>query len=160
MKIIKLLSSLLIALLLTLVPVSMEFHWYLPQFCLLVLFSWAYLQPNFINVGTAWVIGLLLDVITGSLLGLHALALVLVLYIFLLFHARIIRFHMIQQSLIIGCLALLNGFIVFCLQSMFSDVQTSVKIMSSAILTAVSWPVVLFLITLLSRSRKKISWDN
>ena len=160
MKILKLIISLLIALAIILIPLPHALQWYMPQVCLLVLFSWSYLQPKFVNVGMAWVVGILLDVLTGSLLGLHALSLVLVVYVFLLFHARICMFHRLQQSLIIGCFALFNSLIIFCLQSMFSDAQTSAKLMLSALFTALFWPLVLYVITLLIKPHRKIGWGD
>lgn len=160
MTVIKLILSMLIALSILLIPLPLSLQWFMPQLCLLVLFSWSYLQPSFVNVGVAWFVGILLDVLTGSLLGLHALSFVLMLYIFLLFHARISMFYRIQQSLIIACFALLNSLVIFCLQSMFSDSPSSMKITFSVFATALLWPIVLSIITRLVKSHRTVGWSR
>lgn len=159
-KFLKLIFTLLIAFAITLIPMPTFFYWCMPQVCLLVLLAWSYLQPHYINVGTAWIVGLLLDVFTGSLLGLHAFSLVLILYLFLLFHARISMFHRIQQSLIVGCFALLNSVVVFCLQSMFGESEVSMGAMLSVFLTALFWPAVLSIITYLTKPHRRTGWSD
>ena len=160
MKLFKLVMSFLIALSIILIPLPSVLQWLMPQFCLLTLFAWSYSQPHFINVGTAWLVGLLIDVLTGSLLGLHAFSLVLVLYLFLLFHARICMFHRVQQSLIVGGFAFLNSLIIYCLQSMFGEEFASAKIMFSAITTALLWSLVLSIVSYLIKPHKKIGWEG
>ena len=45
-----------------------------PDFVLLVLLYWMLRAPHLCNVGTAWMMGLLIDVASGSFFGQYALA--------------------------------------------------------------------------------------
>ena len=45
-----------------------------PDFVLLVTIYWLLRAPQYCNVGTAWLLGLLIDVSSGSLFGQNALA--------------------------------------------------------------------------------------
>ena len=53
---------------------------------------------------SAWAVGILLDVMQGTLLGQHALGLAFVAYIALLYHQRIRIFPLIQQAFVVGSL--------------------------------------------------------
>lgn len=51
-----------------------------PAGLLLVLIYWATAVPNRVSIGAGWWSGLLLDIVTGTLLGQHSLAYCIVLY--------------------------------------------------------------------------------
>jgi rod shape-determining protein MreD len=70
-----------------------------PDFMLVVLLYWLLRAPHLCNVGTAWVVGLLVDLATGSLLGQHALAFTLTAYIALSFQRRLVLFSAVQITL-------------------------------------------------------------
>ena len=91
--------SFIIALLLTILPLPDWAAPYRPDWVLLVLIYWCMALPERIGVGTGWVMGLLLDVINGVLLGLHALAFSVVAYLAMLLHRRIRVFPLWQQAL-------------------------------------------------------------
>ena len=71
----------LLALMLTLVPLPEALDPLRPDWVVLILIYWAMTAPRSYNVGSAWIIGILLDVAQGTLLGQHALALCVVVYV-------------------------------------------------------------------------------
>lgn len=76
-----------------------------PDFMLVVLLYWLLRAPYLCNIATAWVVGLLVDLATGSLLGQHALAFTLAAYIALSFQRRLVLFSTLQiASYIFGLL--------------------------------------------------------
>jgi rod shape-determining protein MreD len=86
---------------LALVPLP---HWlavWRPDWLALVLIYWCMAIPDRVGMGTAWVLGLLLDVLTGTILGLHALALVLIAYLVQRFYLQLRAFPVWQQSFIL-----------------------------------------------------------
>lgn len=90
-------SSLFIALFLNQVPLG-QFP-FMPDWVALVLTFWCVHQPQRIGMGFAFVLGLLMDVIDGSVMGQHSLA-----YVPLAFAAgglsrRILWFPLAQQAL-------------------------------------------------------------
>ncbi len=97
-------SSLMLAYLLTLVPLP---HWLdplRPYWVALVMVYW-HLEVNRLNhLGQAFVMGLILDVLTGSLLGQHALGLVIINFLVSRFRSRIRFFPAWQQAIAVGAL--------------------------------------------------------
>lgn len=79
-------------------------HWlavWRPDWLALVLIYWCMTMPDRVGMGTAWMLGLLLDVLTGTILGLHALALVLIAYLVQRFYLRLRAFPVWQQSFLL-----------------------------------------------------------
>ena len=103
--------SLLVALLLMLMPLPPAVQPLRPYWLALVLAYWVIENPDHVGLGVAFVIGLLGDLVTGSLFGEQALRLVVMAYILQRFRARLRFFPMSQQALAIGGL-LLNDRIV------------------------------------------------
>ena len=79
-----------IAMLLTIIPLSDSFRALRPDWVALTLIFWCLALPYRVSVGSGFVAGLLLDVLTGTLLGQHALALSLIAYVCVRLHQRII----------------------------------------------------------------------
>ncbi|MCH8261465.1 MAG: rod shape-determining protein MreD [Gammaproteobacteria bacterium] len=94
--------SLLIAFLLTALPLP---HWaddWRPAWVAMVLIYWCMALPERIGIGIAWCMGLLLDVQQGALLGQNALGLALIAYFVIQIHKRFRLFPLVQQSCLVG----------------------------------------------------------
>ncbi len=102
------LITLLISLLLMLLPLPEWARPYRPQWYTLVLIYWTMALPQRVGVGSAWLLGVFVDVLTGTLLGQHALGLSVVAYVVLKVHQQVRLFPLWQQSLIIFFLLLLE----------------------------------------------------
>jgi rod shape-determining protein MreD len=102
------LISFLLALLLTVLPLPEWARIYRPQWYTLVLIYWATASPQRVGVGVGWLSGIIIDVLTGTLLGQHALALSLIAYITHKVHQRLRLFPIWQQSLTVLVLLLLE----------------------------------------------------
>lgn len=103
--------SLLAALLLALLPMPLALQPLRPYWLALVLAYWVMEDPDRVGLGFAFLIGLVADLVVGSLLGEQALRLVVITFILQRFRARLRFFPMSQQALAIGAL-LLNDRIV------------------------------------------------
>lgn len=87
--------TLLLALLLNLLPTS---YWpFFPEWVMLVVLFWSVRAPLVVSTGTAFVLGLLMDVVDGSLMGQHALAYVLISYTGRILSGRILWLPLKQQ---------------------------------------------------------------
>lgn len=102
------LLSFAIALLLTILPLPDWAQMLRPQWYTLVLIYWTLALPQRVGVGVGWLVGITVDVLSGTLLGQHALSLALIAYIALEMHLRIRLFPLWQQSLTILVLLLLE----------------------------------------------------
>ena len=158
MTLLRLIFSLLFALLLTIIPFPEVLQWCMPDWCLLALFAWYMAKPGFLSIWVAWVLGIALDGLTGSLLSLHALAFCLTFYVLSLFSQRIRLFPMPQQMVVVGGLALFNIVILLCTQALFSASDVSWHRLYSVFSTALCWPVALFLVTKMLYRRPRKQW--
>lgn len=71
------LLSIIFAFFLTALPMPYWAIWFRPEWTLLVLLYWLVKTPEYVGVFTAFVIGLCLDCLYGSVLGLHSIAFVI-----------------------------------------------------------------------------------
>lgn len=92
-------ATFIIALILQVFPLPLWAHQARPDIALLVLIYWSMALPNRIGIAAAVVTGIIVDVLTSSLLGQHALAYVLSVYIVLIMHKRLRLLPMWQQAI-------------------------------------------------------------
>lgn len=87
-----------------------------PDFMLVVLIYWLFRSPHLCNIATAWFVGLIVDLSTGSLIGQHALAFTLTAFIALSFQRRLVLFSLIQISLFVLALLFFTRAVVLVLK--------------------------------------------
>jgi len=90
--------TLLIALLLSVVPMPEHLEMARPLWLALVLTFWAMNYPHYLGLLTAWSFGIAQDVLYGTPFGQHALALTLVVFLVLTLQQRLKLFPLWQQS--------------------------------------------------------------
>ena len=83
-----------------------------PDFLALVLLYWCIQAPRYVGVGTAWLMGLAMDVGDATLFGQHALAYALLAYAAEYFRRRVLRFPLWQQAAQVAVLLLFCAAIV------------------------------------------------
>lgn len=108
--------SLLLALLCHLFPWVGQGVIFRPDFMLVVMLYWLLRAPNLCNVGTAWFVGLLVDLATGSLLGQHALSFTLTAFFGLSYQRRLVLFNTIQLAGYVFALLLIERILVLLLK--------------------------------------------
>ncbi len=144
-----------VAFLLAIVPFPEWALNYRPQWVAMVLIYWAMALPYRVGIGFAWVTGLVVDILDGSLLGLNALALAVIAYITLSLHQRLRMFSSLQQS---GVVLAMTGLYLMMThwmkiaanQAVTSDLLFLLGALSSAFL----WP---WLFVLLRQMRRSFS---
>lgn len=134
------LTTLLIALILALLPMPDWTMWLRPAWVLIVLIYWAITAPDRVNVGVAWMTGLVVDVLNGSLLGEHALAFTIVIYFVSRIYIRIRMFPMMQQGLSIFIFVLLYQFVLYCIQGFIGELPRSHLYWLSSLTSMLLWP--------------------
>lgn len=125
--------------------------WLRPQWVALFLFYWVMAVPHHVGLGTAWVLGLLLDALQGSLLGQQALGLLLLSFLTLGAYARLRMYSLPQQSgIVLLLLALLQIFDTW-LSSLTTTVDWSLFILLPALVSALLWSPVFLALRALRR---------
>ena len=103
--------SVFAALLLGLLPLTPLLQPLRPYWLALVVAFWVLEEPERVGLGYAFLVGVIADLVYGTLLGEQALRLVIMTFILQRFRARLRFFPLWQQALAIGAL-LLNDRVV------------------------------------------------
>ena len=140
------LLTLLIALMASIMPLPLSADAFRPDWVLIVLIYWCMALPGRVNIITAWVMGFLLDVLLGSVLGVHAAAMAVSVYIVAENYQKIRNFSIWQQALITGILAALYHLVVFWLQRFLIDVSFLSSYLYPVITTIILWPWIFYLL--------------
>ncbi|HFD80181.1 MAG TPA: rod shape-determining protein MreD [Gammaproteobacteria bacterium] len=137
------------AMLLTIVPLSDGVRSFRPDWVALTLIFWSLVLPYRVSVGSGFLAGLLLDVLTGTLLGQHALALSLVAYLCVRLHLRIRAYPMWQQSLTVLVLLVLQQLVVLWIDSLIGRPPHPFSYWLPSLVGMVLWPLVYRILTAL-----------
>mgnify|MGYP000430150801 CR=1 FL=1 len=146
--------SLLLALLANIMPMPLDIDAYRPDWVLMVLLYWCIALPTRVNVISAWFMGLLLDILLGSILGIHAAAMAASVFIAAVNFQKIRNFSLWQQALIVGILSSLYHLVVFWLQRVLLDVVFLPSYLAPVLTTTVLWPWVFLLLRKIRRQFK------
>jgi len=104
--------SLIIALTLNFLPFPQHVLLFRPDFVALTLIYWSVNHPHKIGMSVAFVMGLLMDVGNTSILGQHALAYCVVIYLTLVLGRRLRIFNLFQQAPQIGAILLMAQIVI------------------------------------------------
>ncbi|MDN3653500.1 rod shape-determining protein MreD [Thalassotalea ponticola] len=146
--------TLVVSLLLTILPMPIEADSYRPNWTLLVLVYWSLALPNRVNVLYGWFFGFVIDVLLGSVLGIHAFASALVVYISANNYQKVRNFSLWQQSLIVALLVALYHLVVFWLQRFLFEVDFSISYLKPVISSTILWFVIFLLLRKIRRHFK------
>jgi rod shape-determining protein MreD len=134
---------LLIGALLSAIPLPASIEPFRPPWVTMAIAYWAMMWPRTCGIVMAWIIGVVLDVMQGSLLGQHALSLSVVAYFTLRFHLQIRNFPLWQITMTVFALLAIDAFIVFWIDGI-AGVPTGGPVRwTPAVAGAVVWPPVM-----------------
>lgn len=137
----------LAALALSLVPLPPAIQIHAPQWLLLTVIFWALYRPAQAGLLYAWIAGLLLDVATNGLLGLHALLFTLTVFGVLSLRQRLAAAALLSQALLIAGITLAYLLVSLWVQGMATDLLSMATHLSRAISNLAAWPVLFFVLS-------------
>lgn len=133
------LLSFILSLILTLLPFPEGMKFFRPDWVLLVLIYWMMALPNRVGIGTAWILGIVMDVMSGGIIGVTSLVYALIAFLILSFHLQLRQYPLWQQGIWIFLLIFFNQLVLV------------VKIMGAvdwygwwlpAVSSTILWPIV------------------
>lgn len=141
------------ALVLELAPWPAGFQAFKPSWLVLVLLYWALAIPNKVSIGFAFFLGLIWDLVLGSILGIHALVLSVGFYFvaknYLVLRNLSLWFQSLLVVAFIFALRIAIFLIEFSLHSAFFNWQEIFGALASGVL----WPWVFLL---MRKARRKV----
>lgn len=141
--IIPLIVSLLLSLLLSILPLPSELASWRPEWVTLVLVFWVMHAPLWVGVWTAAFMGLLLDVLLATPIGLHASALVVVVYLGRMTQRWAGIFSIRQTTMLVLLLVLTGRLVRYVELSLFGDTPMEWAYFLPVLASALVWPTVL-----------------
>ena len=148
--------SVLIALILQLFELPYFLAVLRPFWVPLVLVYWAVVTPEPTGLFTAFLTGLLLDVLLGSVLGQHALGLTLVVFVTLLLRGWLTLFPVWQEAAALMLVWLLYAFLMFWIDGATGHRADPWLNWTPVLTTSLCWPLTL---ALLNRTRRRAQHD-
>lgn len=132
----------LVALVLTIIPMPETARYLRPDWVGLVLIYWCLALPDRVGVSTGWLLGLLLDLLTGTVLGQHALSLTVVAWLALRFHQRVRLFPVWQQAFIVLVLLVLHQLLALWISRIIGRPAVPWYFWMPSIISMLLWPPV------------------
>ena len=132
--------TLLVSLILTILPWPHPLSWYQPAWTFVVLLFWMIYLPDRVSVGVAFLVGLLLDLLTGTLLGQHAFTLSFIAYLCIRFDTQVRNFALWSQMLIVLIATLLYAGSQYWLMAIIGQPYDITKYGWVVVTTVLLWP--------------------
>jgi rod shape-determining protein MreD len=134
--------SLIIALTLAIAPLPLWAEPFRPDWVILTLIYWSMTFPGNYSVGVAWIVGLIVDVAQGTLLGQHALAFTIVIYVTVKFHLQLRQFPMLQLTATVFAVLGLYQFVLFWINGVAGVNAPMVTYWGPVLSGTAIWPLV------------------
>jgi rod shape-determining protein MreD len=132
----------IIAVLLTMVPLPFWLAILRPAFLVLVVLYWSTMAPYAGGIALAFFPCLALDVLQGSLIGQHAMALSLVAYLAIRFHLLVRAKPIFEQSLFVFAALLLYELTLWTIDGWSGHGLSSMTRWLYTLTSALLWPVI------------------
>ena len=137
----------IVGLTLTIIPLPGGIEAFRPDWLAMLVIFWAMQLPRTWSVGTAWIIGVVLDVSQGTLLGQHALALCCVAFITVRFHLLMRVFPITQLTATIFPILATYQFLLFWVNGVAGVSAPLVAYWGPVISGTLLWPVVMTILS-------------
>ena len=113
-----------------------------PDILALVLVFWSIHQPRRIGIGVAFFFGLLIDVHQGAMLGQHALSYIVLSFLALAIHRRLLWFSVPSQALQVLPLFAASHAIELLARMLAGGAFPGFLLLVAPVLESLLWPVV------------------
>lgn len=121
-------------------PLPLFLNAFRPDWMILIIFYWVLALPHRIGIIHAFVLGILLDLLLGSILGVHALVFSILAYVVSINYQRIRHFTLVQTTLIVGLFILISKLVLFFIASSLQDIVLHKHYFWSIFTSMLIWP--------------------
>lgn len=132
--------SLLVGLILMILPLPEAVQVYRPHWVALILIYWSMAIPDRVGPWIAFIIGIIVDTSQGTLIGQHALALVIIIYINQNFHQRIRVMSLVQQAIYVFGLLVISQVIIGWVEGIMGRPPPILDFFGAPFIGMLIWP--------------------
>ncbi|WGE51343.1 rod shape-determining protein MreD [Actinobacillus equuli subsp. haemolyticus] len=144
-QILVLISIFMIAFVLEIMPWPIGFQGLRPNWVILVLIYWALALPNKVSVGTAFVAGIVWDLVLGSILGIHALVLSIAIYFVAKYHLILRNLSLWLQAILVMLYVVAIRFLIYFVELVLHSAEFNSQEVLGAIISGILWPWIFLL---------------
>ncbi len=137
-----LLLTFVVAILLSILPITEKFKWLMPNWIVLVLIYWIIFAPELIGLIFTFILGMVIDLLLGNLLGLTSLCLMPIAFFADRMCHRFRSFSVSQQFLVIIVLVSMNHLIRLWLQLYINGTTNNISYWLTIPASMIAWPLV------------------
>ena len=137
----------IVGLTLTIMPLPGGIDAFRPDWLAMLVIFWAMQLPRTWSVGTAWIIGIVLDVSQGTLLGQHALALCCVAFITVRFHLLMRVFPITQLTATVFPILATYQFLLFWVNGVAGVSAPLIAYWGPVISGTLLWPIIMAILS-------------
>ncbi|AWB53190.1 rod shape-determining protein MreD [Pasteurella multocida] len=141
----------IVALVMEIAPWATDFQNFKPAWLVLVLLYWTLALPNKVSIGSAFVLGVIWDLVLGSILGVHALVLSLFTYLVALNHLVLRNLSLWMQSLLVIIFVFSIRFSIFLVELLLHSASFNWQESYGAFASGLLWPWVFLLLRKIRR---------
>ena len=132
-------ATLAVAVVFVAIPAGPVWQSYTPDWTSLIIIYWCFAIPGRINLGSAWLIGILLDIVSFGVLGRYAFSKMLIVFIAERLALRVRTFPIWQQALLILVLLLIETIVVTLAEVLTGKIDFSYERIIATIIGAALW---------------------
>lgn len=144
--------SLFFSMCLSIAPWSNSIAGLMPSWTLLTLMYWSIALPHKVSIGTGWVTGLLFDVLSGSIIGQHALIFSITTFFSHTLYSRLRNYLVWQQAIFILFFLLLMRLLSLWISQLNFPLNIDYQYWLQVVISALIWPIIF---SILRRVRRR-----
>ena len=143
--------SVILALVLSISLFPVDWFEFRPEWLGLMVFYWTFRAPAQSGVLLAWCLGLLLDVLEATPLGVNAAGMAVIAFLVLAMHQRLRMYPVPQQCLVVFLIIGVNQMLVHFLKQLLGADSPGFAYLWPALTSALAWPFVAAVLDNLNR---------
>lgn len=146
------LATFLVGFMLSQMPLPQFAEWFRPEWVVMILIYWVMALPERVGLGTAVAVGLVLDLIKGSPLGLNVLTLLIICYLTQILYKRLRMFPLVQQAIMVMVLVGINQLVFNWVHGLMGSRSDNLIFLLPALVSALLWPWLFVILRSLRRT--------
>ena len=141
--------SLLLSVILTITTFPLGY--FAPDWIHLFLIYWILATPGSIGLFSVWIIGILVDVVLGSTLGVNALVYSLIAYLIFKSYMAIRYLTILQQGILVFFILTIKCTLILWIDDMMDTSNYTTSLYWTPLVSALTWPLVYYFLRALRR---------
>ncbi|OOF71277.1 rod shape-determining protein MreD [Rodentibacter caecimuris] len=130
----------IIALVMELAPWPTNFQDFKPSWLVLVLLYWVLAIPNKVSIGWAFILGLVWDLVLGSILGIHSLVLAIAFYFIAKNYLILRNLSLWFQSVLVVFFIFSIRLMIFLIEFLINNAYFNWQEIWGALASGILWP--------------------